>query len=333
MKIALIRLSAMGDIIQTATVLPFIKKKVPEAEIYWIVDTRFQALLEENPFIDYLISIPLKGASFKELLLIRKELHALPFFDAIVDFQGLLKSSLVSACLKGKVHGYDTSGVRERLSTLFYDQKYPIPYHENVIERYLGLVGSALGFSLTDEEIRNKESHLGFKESSITESLSKEYPNVLFVMGATLPVRRYPKEKWVEVISELSIQPLLLWGSLEEKERALWIQEKCPRARLVPKLSFNDLKALVAHIDLVVGNDSGPSHLAWAFNKPSLILFGPTPAYRNTYQTHQNRVIDTPSFVNPYKINPQDDSIQSLNPKEIAKVAKELLQIQSTRHR
>jgi heptosyltransferase-1 len=75
---------------------------------------------------------------------------------------------------------------------------------------------------------------------------------------------------------------------------------------------------------LLIGNDTGPTHMAWALNKPSITIFGPTPV-RMAFQTPINQVIKSPSLVNPFKLNKQDDSIKDIDENEIIKLANILL--------
>ena len=65
------------------------------------------------------------------------------------------------------------------------------------------------------------------------------------------------------------------------------------------KLSLENLISVVSQMDLIIGPDSGPTHMAWALNIPSIMLFGPTPGYRNTLSTRINKVIESDSKVNP----------------------------------
>ena len=75
----------------------------------------------------------------------------------------------------------------------------------------------------------------------------------------------------------------------------------------------------------MIGSDTGPTHMAWALNIPSITLFGPTPGYRNTYITNINKIIESKSKVNPSKINKNDYSINDINVGDIVKLAKKLL--------
>ena len=75
----------------------------------------------------------------------------------------------------------------------------------------------------------------------------------------------------------------------------------------------------------MVGSDTGPTHMAWALNIPSITLFGPTPGYRNTCTTNINKIIESKSKVNPSKINKNDYSINNINVGDIVQLAQKLL--------
>ena len=68
--------------------------------------------------------------------------------------------------------------------------------------------------------------------------------------------------------------------------------ESPPISLLLPKLSLEKLAFLISQFDLVIGSDTGPTHIAWALNIPSITLYGPTPGYRNTFVTEFNKIID-----------------------------------------
>ena len=82
---------------------------------------------------------------------------------------------------------------------------------------------------------------------------------------------------------------------------------------------------MISKVDLVIGPDTGPTHISWAMNIPSITLFGSTPGYRNSYRTNINRIIESKSKVDPYKINKNDYSVSDIDTQEILNVALELL--------
>jgi heptosyltransferase-1 len=87
---------------------------------------------------------------------------------------------------------------------------------------------------------------------------------------------------------------------------------------------MNGLKAVIANSDLMIGNDTGPTHMAWGLNRPSITLFGPTPVSR-IYQTEINIAIKSPSKVNPLKLNKQDFSIVEIPAVSVVEQAQGLL--------
>lgn len=129
MKIAIVRLSALGDIIVSAVFLAAIKERLPDAQIEWFVDERFSAILEHSPYIDKLHPIALKSTltTFNPLKIFKlfKSLRAYEY-DIIIDMQGLVKSALITQMLKApKKVGFDYASAREGLSAFFTRKKFP----------------------------------------------------------------------------------------------------------------------------------------------------------------------------------------------------------------
>ena len=184
-----------------------------------------------------------------------------------------------------------------------------------------------LGFNITTEQILNKKPFLHFEDTN--PELDGYFPTnrntIVFVIGSTWESRNYPVEKFVSIAQNLSADCLTIWGNDEEKAKAEWMAKQCANIKVLPKLDLNDLKAVVAKADLVIGNDTGPTHIAWGLNKPSITIFGPTPISR-VYQTEINKLIKSSSTVNPYKLNKQDYSIRDIDEQEIITLAKQLLQ-------
>jgi heptosyltransferase-1 len=78
-------------------------------------------------------------------------------------------------------------------------------------------------------------------------------------------------------------------------------------------------------VDLIIGPDTGPTHIGWALNIPSITLFGPTPGYRNSYETRINKIIESNSKVNPFKIDKNDYSIKNIKVDDVVKMVEDLL--------
>ena len=324
-KIAIVRLSALGDIINSAVVLQFIHKKYPDAKIEWITEEVFAPLLQNHKLVHQVHSINLKQIKKeKNFSLLKKNisyLRSLGEFDLVIDMQGLLKSAVVSRLISKNTHGFDKESSREGLSSLFYKTTSKISYEESIVKRNCFLCSDALSFKLNDEMILNK---VPIFEVEKVDYIDASKTNIVFVIGASWKSKKYPKEKIVEICNELKQNSMIVWGNEDEKKDAEFICKHSSYATLAPKLSLTGLLSLISSVDLLIGNDTGPTHMAWAQNIASITLFGPTTA-RMIYETSKNIGIKSSSKVDILKINKNDFSIQDIDAQEIILKAKELL--------
>jgi heptosyltransferase-1 len=330
MKIAIVKLSALGDIIHAMVVLQFIKKNLPNATIDWVVEEGFKDILCNNPDIHQIHTVGLKKVKQKKSLFLLfkelKKLRKLPKYDIVIDTQGLIKSAIVSRSIPSdKTFGFDKDSLRESFAAKFYTHTCKIDYSENIIKRNAFVMASALNFNILNGNILNKKSFLYSSCKSKFSELSKDKPNILLIPSASFESKIYPVEKYAELTKQLDENFIVLWGNESEKKMANQIQKLSPIIKITNKLTLDELKSFIAQADLVIGGDTGPTHMAWALNIPSITLFGSTPGYRNTFATDTNQVIESGSKVNPYKINKNDFSIKEIKVGDIVKIAQELL--------
>ena len=330
MKIAIVKLSAMGDIVHAMVGLQFLKTHDPDLQIDWIVEDRFAEVLRHNPDISNILTLNLKSLK-KDKTAIVGQINAVRGYaknqyDLVIDAQGLIKSAVTAKLLGKKIAGFDADSIREKVASWFYDVKVASAYDSNTIDRNATVLSAPLGFSISSAQILDKKAFLFFRSEDpvIYDFLVKDQKNILLVVGSTWESRNYPAEKYVEIAENLQQNCLVVWGSDSERKSAEWMATQSKFIKMMPKLDLNSLKALIAHADLLIGNDTGPTHMAWALNKPSITIFGPTPISR-VYQTDINKVIKSASVVNPYKLNKQDYSIREIDAMEITDVAKSLL--------
>ncbi len=330
MRIAIVKLSAMGDIIHSMVALQFIKKYNQSIIIDWFIEESFKEILTHNPHINNIYSLNLKKIKkdklsiFSQIKLIKE--YSSNNYDLIIDAQGLVKSAIVSKLLGRNTAGFDFRSARESLASIFYKNKIKIDYSANTIDRNIKILSYPLGFNISSTEILIKKHFLFFKKEDdvIYTYLLKSSKNIIFVIGSTWKSRNYPKEKILKIIKKLKENCLIIWGNNSEKEDALWIAKNSKYATVMPKINLNSLKALIYNADLLIGNDTGPTHMAWGLNIPSITIFGPTPINR-VYQTSINKVIKSSSIVNHYKLNKNDFSIQKIDENKIINIAKSLL--------
>jgi heptosyltransferase-1 len=244
----------------------------------------------------------------------------------VIDAQGLLKSAITSKILGTNRAGFSKESIREGVASYFYNKQVEIAYSANTIDRNAKVMSEPLGIKITSEMIINKEPFLFYRDDNIVldKYLSTEKKNIIFVIGSTWESRNYPKEKFVEVANHLKENVLIAWGGEEERQRAKWIEEHSKYAKALPKINLNTLKTVIGKSDLLIGNDTGPTHMAWGLNIPSITIFGPTPINR-VYQTPINKTIKSKSEVDHYKLDKNDFSIRKIPSHRVILMAKGLL--------
>ncbi len=331
MRIAIVKLSALGDIVHSMIVLQFIKKYYPNIKIDWITEESFAPILGNNHDIDDIKTLNLKSIKKQKKLIINElkkiNLYKKEKYDLVIDLQGLIKSAIVSKSIGKFCVGFDKNSTRESLASFFYSKSFYIPYEENIILRNLLLVSKALRFEFDKEEVLNKKSFLYYKLKDLKDIknyLNPSKKNILLVTGSSWPSKMYPKEKLIEIANALQENVLVCWGNEKEREIARFIAENS-HAKKLPKLNLNQLKAIISQSDLVIGADTGPTHMAWALNRPSITIFGPTPSFRNTFQTPINLTVDCGKKIDPKKLDKKDFCIKEIDPKIIIQKAEKLL--------
>jgi len=330
MKIAIVKLSALGDIIHAMVALQFIKQKYPDCQIDWVVEEGFKGILENNPDIDTIHTVNIKKAkknkSFRLLFKELSKLRKLPKYDVVIDTQGLIKSAIVARFIPAnKRFGFDKASLREAFAANFYTDTCHIDYAENIIKRNAFVISRSLGFEISHVDILDKSPFLYSSCKDITIPGKSHKPNIAFIPGASFESKIYPVEKYSQLANELDANIVILWGNAEEKLMAEQIQSGSKNISVSKQLTLDELKLVISQMDLVIGGDTGPTHMAWALNVPSITLFGSTPGYRNTYTTDINKIIESDSQVDPYNIDKNDLSIKTIKVSDIVKMTKELL--------
>lgn len=329
MRILIVRLSSLGDIVTSMAVLQFIKQSYPKAQVEWLVDSRFTEILKFNPDLDAVHSIALKKNRknlLKTIYEVVRTLRKLKKVDLIIDMQGLMKSAILSRLIGKNVVGFDRKSAKESLSSLLYKKTAHISFCEHILKRNFALIEKGLGIQVLYRDVMQKRAYLPYlkPQTNLDLYFSKEKKNILVILGGSWPSKIYPKKPLKEVVTRLKENVLVLWSNPEEQERAKWITDQCENAILLPKMSLNDVKATIERSDVILGNDTGPTHMAWALNKPSVTILGCTSITRIP-ENELNKAVTSKMCVNPSKINKRDTSINEIPPFEIVDAVKSLL--------
>jgi lipopolysaccharide heptosyltransferase I len=297
-RILIVRLSAIGDVIQALPVACALKERFPKAFIAWAVEGRTATLLAGHEAIDEIV--PLKRGWLKSphgVWELRKKLHGLKF-DVALEAQGLTKAAIL-AWLSGAKRriGFGTPWGRE-LSPWMNTETVDTP-DMHVVERNLALL-KPLGIETPKVEfnLSEKEEDRRSAESIIAALPSPPAPTTswcppkgeerlaafaIINPGAGWPSKLWPTERFAAVAKHLgekwSLPTLVVWAGEDEKRMAEEIAAGSGgHAHVGPNTSLTQLASLARRAKLFLGSDTGPLHLAAAVGTPCVGLYGPWPA-------------------------------------------------------
>lgn len=316
--------------------IQFIRKHIANAHISWFCDARFEQIARLLAGVDEVIALPLKDKKFLKSFEILRQKQGQ--FDIIIDLQGLLKSALVSRILGKNIFGFDRFSTKEGLASIFYTHKYSCNYDKNIILRNLELCGFALNFSFDEKEILTKEpcflknsripnenSRIPSDESRIPDKNSR-IPNkkILIAPFASESSKCYAHFASVIKGAKEFAQCFLVAGSEPEREKAAKLASS--GATLLAPLDLAQILEFMDTCDLIIGNDSGITHLAWAQNYATITLFGNRSGARNAFATPKNLIIQaTPKHeIDAFHIDKRDFCINDIDPAQIIAKAKGL---------
>ena len=302
--------------------IQFIRKHIANAHISWFCDARFEQIARLLAGVDEVVALPLKDKKFLKSFEILRQKQGQ--FDIIIDLQGLLKSALVSRSLGKNIFGFDRFSTKEGLASIFYTHKYSCNYDKNIILRNLELCAFALNFSFDEKEILAKEPCF-LKNSRIPDKNSR-IPNkkILIAPFASESSKCYAHFASVIKGAKEFAQCFLVAGSEPEREKATKLASS--GATLLAPLDLAQILEFMDTCDLIIGNDSGITHLAWAQNYATITLFGNRSGARNAFATPKNLIIQaTPKHeIDAFHIDKSDFCINDIDPAQIIAKAKGL---------
>ena len=282
MRILIVRLSAMGDLVQTLPALTDATKAIPDIKFDWVVDESFADVPSWHSHVENVFPIALRrwkgnwrdAFSSGEVMSFARQLRSHDY-DLILDVQGGLKSAFIARLAKGKRAGYDAQGVHDWGAQFLYQQTFPIPKGVHSIQRMRRLLAAALGYQFTADGIDYGivRARLGPKAFQPSE------PYLVFVHSTSWASKIWPEHYWSELTrlaGDAGFHVLLPWGDEPEQRRSQKIAQAHERAQALPQMSISEKAALINSAKGTVGLDTGLSHIAAALDVPSVTIYGAT---------------------------------------------------------
>jgi heptosyltransferase I len=311
-KILLVKLSSLGDVLHNLPIVWDLRKRLPHAQIDWIVEEGYVHLLEPlkttKTFrgIDRIIPVAFRRwrknvfsiKTWREFFAMRKVLQATTY-DVVLETQGLLKSALVCALAKksdnaivaGLGNATEHSGY-EPMARMFYTQSVHVPVKCHAIDRSRWVMCSAFDWPLLN---RNDQPPLFYPPAFIEQLAPLEFeglrkqpngtavPYVVCFHSTARAAKRWPAEYWVElgqILSSQGYQVLFPWGSPEEMKISALMASQVPGAIVPRAFSIEEAYRLVAHAALTIGVDTGLTHLSAVLGKPTVEIYCDSPRWK-----------------------------------------------------
>jgi ADP-heptose:LPS heptosyltransferase len=284
-KFLIIRFSSIGDIVLTTPVIRCLKQQVADAEVHFLVKDKFRSVVEHNPYIDKLHVL----AHSWELMI--EELKT-EEYDYIIDLHHNTKTLRVKNALKVKSFSFYKLNIQKYFYTAFKINMLP---KLHIVDRYLKTIesfgatndGAGLDYFISAQE--------QIKKTDIPASHSAGY--VACVIGAAHHTKRWPVHKWKEFCAELN-HPIILLGGKEDvaNGEAIAATDPIKIYNASGKFSLNESADIVQKAKLVISNDTGLMHIAAAYKRPIISLWGNTVPSFGMYPYYGNRFTDVQLF-------------------------------------
>lgn len=266
-RIALLKPSALGDIVHSLPILHVLRRRFPEASITWVVAQPYEPLLIGHPDLTDTLPFNRRGGIVSHLRLAR-ELHRRRF-DLVIDLQGLLRTGLMAAATRaGRRVGL--SSARECANWFCTDViQIDQPESMHAVDRYW-LIAEALGVGHLPKVFDLPQDPDACRWADHTLH-SWPRPWVVVSPGSRWETKRWPTRHFAELLSRVRHSfggSTILVGSTDERLLTRAIAAAIPALDLAGRTSLPQLAALLARANVVLANDSGPLHLAAALGRP-----------------------------------------------------------------
>jgi ADP-heptose:LPS heptosyltransferase len=265
-KVLILRFSSIGDIVLTTPVVRCIKQQLAGCEVHFFTKKVFEPVISENPYIDKFFFL---NNNLSELLNeLKKE-----DYDYIIDLHYNLRTWRIKNALGKKAFNFNKLNFEKWLITNFKINRLP---NVHIVERYMqtvksiGVINDSKGldfFIHPDNEI---------DRITLPENFRNKF--IAIAIGGQHATKKLPEEKILSVCRKLET-PIILLGGKEDAASAEKIRSYCGREKILNacgKYNIQQSASLIKHAYKVITHDTGLMHIAAAFKKDIISVWGNT---------------------------------------------------------
>jgi ADP-heptose:LPS heptosyltransferase len=265
-KYLVIRFSSIGDIVLASPLIRCLKEQVEDAEVHFLTKKQFAPILQANPYI-HKVHL-LADNSQQTIQDLKKEQ-----FDYVLDLQNGIRSVNIKRSLKRMFFTVNKLNLRKWLMVNFKVNRLP---DKHIVDRYLETAklfdvkndGQGLDYFIPEEDLVGRDT--------LPHEIRKGY--IALVIGAQHATKRLPSDQLIKLISNLEY-PVVIIGGPEDKSRAEEIIQACAQHAIYNACgaySVNQSASIIQQSNCVISNDTGMMHIAAAFKKRIITLWGNT---------------------------------------------------------
>jgi ADP-heptose:LPS heptosyltransferase len=264
-KFLVVRFSSIGDIVLTTPVVRCLKTQVDGAVVHYLVKKQYASLVESNPYIDKIYSL---DSSFNSLVKRLKKEH----YHYIIDLHKNLRTLRLKTQLRVLTFTFNKLNFKKWLLVNFKIDKLP---DIHIVERYFK--------SVEIFDVRNDDKGLDcfIRDDDIVEvnkfGIKPESKYVAYAIGSRHFTKQMPVDKIVSLCSKINY-PVVLLGGKEDFEKGEIIKNSTGNRiyNYCGKLSINQSASIIKQAKLVISHDTGLMHIAAAFKKKIISIWGNT---------------------------------------------------------
>lgn len=275
MKVLIVRFSSIGDIVLTSPVVRAVKQQLG-AEVHYLCKKAFRSIVDANPYIDKVFAIE------REVGEVKAELQA-EGYDAVLDLHNNLRSRQVRWALSAKAYTFDKLNLEKWLMVNFKLDRLP---DTHIVHRYMAAAealgarydGQGLDYFIPEED----EVSVGaLLSTNVMAAVPKRPDYIAMAIGAAHATKRLPTDKLIALCQGLKLPVLLLGGPAEAEEgQAIADAADGQAINTCGRLNLHQSASVVKQASKVIAHDTGLMHIAAAFGKDLISVWGNTiPAF------------------------------------------------------
>jgi len=281
--ILIVRTSSLGDVVHTLPAISDIARHAPQARIDWVVEEHFQEIPAWHPAVSQVIAVAHRRwrkawrAARAERTAFRQQLDR-QTYDVVLDMQALMKSVWIVRQTRGQRHGLDWRSAREPLAALFYDVRHRVAFAQPAVVRQRLLAASVFGYAVDgapDFGLQNLSRNVAVQDYA------------MIMPSASRDDKLWPAQDWQTVFAALRTHGLsmrLLAGNAAEAARAQALAGARDDVTVLPRMGLGDVARMMAGARVMIGLDSGLTHLSAALGRPTIAIYKASSPVRTPLQ-------------------------------------------------